>query len=127
MALGFAVACLHALCGADRAEMRDCVRGGDTFLSGIVQAAEQLARIDEPRKNRVNKCLLRDSRGRDISDATAFIIFEFAKIHAAIFETQKIAFSIGQNKKIFPLPTNRAAFCFRAIERSNPIRAPSAA
>ena len=40
IALGFAVACLHALCGAGKAEAKAYAASNDAFLPGVSRSAD---------------------------------------------------------------------------------------
>lgn len=122
VALGFAVACMHALCGVEKSETRPGAYSDDAFLPGVLRAADACARPEDPRKNKPQERIARAPKSE-----------KQAAQHSAQTE-----FFCAQ-----PLPRPRAPKAdFRGavrgrIEsfssspqffwRSNPIRAPSAA
>lgn len=61
IALGFAVACLHALCGAGKAEAKAYAASDDAFLPGVSRSADISARVETTRKTGAKKRLERES------------------------------------------------------------------
>ena len=59
VALGLAVACIHALCGAEKSETRAGAYSGDAFLPGVLRTADACARPEDQRKNRVRERIAR--------------------------------------------------------------------
>lgn len=59
VALGLAVACIHALCGAEKSETRAGAYSGDAFLPGVLRTADACARPEDQRKNRARERIAR--------------------------------------------------------------------
>lgn len=122
VALGFAVACMHALCGAEKSEARPGAYSEDAFLPGVSRTAETCARSEDPRKNRAKDRMARapksEKAAAQYSAQTEFFCDgEQPPPHALRADFREAA--RGQ--------TGNFAFSLKTFGRSNPIRAPSAA
>lgn len=124
LTLGFAVACLHALCGADRAEPRQINTGAEAFLAGVQQTAEIAAETPQ------RKIQSRKKIARETGIAEAQTVRELAKILLAAECPQcgaQTARDFSGRREILPTSSENGKIPRGIFRRDNPIRAPSAA
>lgn len=122
VALGLAVACIHALCGAEKPETRAGAYSGDAFLPGVLRTADACVRPEDQRKNRARERIARAQKSekqaaQHSSQTEFFCAAPFPRISGP-----RADFCETVRGRIESFP-----FSPKFFRRANPIRAPSAA
>ncbi len=123
VALGFAVACMHALCGAEKPETRPGAYSDDAFLPGVLRTADaSCARPEDPRKNRPKERIARAPKSeKQAAHHSAQAEFFCAQpLPRPSVPRGNFCGAVRGRIETFP-------FSPQIFRRSNPIRAPSAA